>query len=82
VTRNFGLAPRHPDQLSTAQEEMNVAKKKQLPEQIYIYAADVVDGVTFYGAAQILEEIPDDTNVVGVYERVREARLVITRDLE
>ncbi len=61
-----------------------MAKKKQLPEQLYIYIADVDrDGVVIYGVAQTLEEVPEDSgHLVGVYERVREAKLVVTRDLE
>jgi hypothetical protein len=59
-------------------------KRQQMPEQIYIYVADRigVDGETIYGVALTLEEIPEDAPaVVGVYERVREAKLIITRDL-
>ena len=61
-----------------------MAKKKQMPEQIYIYVSDIDrDGEAIYGAVKTLEEVPEDAGmVVGVYERVRESKLVVTRDLD
>jgi hypothetical protein len=59
------------------------SKKKQMPEQLYVYLSDILnDGTKVYGAAQDLGEVRDDADIVGVYELVREAKLVITRGLK
>jgi len=59
-----------------------MAKKKQMPEQMYVYVADADKNGVIYGCAPTLEELPEEAVIVGVYERVREAKLVVTRDLE
>jgi hypothetical protein len=56
-------------------------KKQQMPEQLYVYVADAGRDGLIYGCTVTLEEVPEDTVIVGVYERVREAKLVVTRDL-
>ena len=58
-----------------------MAKKKQMPEQIYVYVADAGRDGVIYGCAETLEEVPDDVVIVGIYDRVREARMVVTCDL-
>lgn len=58
-----------------------MAKKKQMPEQLYVYVADAGRAGVIYGCAETLEDIPEDTAIVGVYERVREAKMIVTRDL-
>lgn len=61
-----------------------MAKKKRMPEQLYIYVTDVLkDGTILYGAAATLDEVPEEAaELIGVYEHIREAKLVVTRDLE
>ncbi len=56
-------------------------KKQQMPEQLYVYVADAGRDGLLYGCAETLEEVPEDVSIVGIYERIREAKLIITRDL-
>lgn len=59
-----------------------MAKKKPMPKQIYIYVSDWVDREPVYAVARSLEEVPEDVHpIIGVYELVREARMIVTRDL-
>ncbi len=58
-----------------------MAKKKQMPEQLYVYVVDAGRDGVIYGCVTTLEEVPEDVTVVGVYERVREAKMIVTRDL-
>jgi len=59
-----------------------MAKKKQMPEMLYVYVYDAGRDGVIYACVQTLEEVPEDTAIVGVYERVREAKLIVTRDLD
>lgn len=59
-----------------------MAKKNKMPEQLYVYVADAGRDGVIYGCATTLEEVPEDVSVVGVYELARQAKMIVTRDLD
>ena len=60
-----------------------MVKNKPMPDVFYIYDAyyDNDQGISCYMLAETLDHIPLNIEIVGVYGRVRTAKMVVTREL-
>ena len=57
--------------------------KKRLPQTVYVYQSDTVDGIPVFAVTTALDEIPEDAEgqKIGVYELMMVSTFMIKRSL-